>query len=189
MRNPEYYAYVSSQIDIDNFIDYLIIQCYFGNTDSGNIKYWRDQNGGKWRWILYDMDWALFMETYKWNNISQIFNPDGMGVDDWIDTTLHVNLMKNDQFKGEFITRYALYMNSYFTPERLLPIYDAMIAEIESEMPRQLERWPKPENYLSWEDHVAIMRQIIIDKPEIEKQHLREFFGLSNEEMQELFPQ
>ncbi len=189
MRNQAYYEYVASQVDIDNLIDYLIIESYFGNTDSGNIKYWRDQNGGKWRWILYDMDWALFMETYKWNNISQIFNPEGMGVEDWINTTLHVNLMKNDRFKEEFIKRYALYTNTFFNPERLLPIFDAMIAEIESEMPRQLERWPRPANYLSWEDHVAIMRQIIIEKPEIEKKHLQEFFGLSNEEMQELFSQ
>jgi hypothetical protein len=188
MRNQEYYEYVTSQIDIDNFIDYLIIESYFGNTDSGNIKFWRDQNGGKWRWILYDMDWALFMGTYKWNNISQIFNPQGMGAFDWIDTTLHVNLMKNDHFKGEFIKRYALYTSTYFNPERLLPIYDAMIAEIESEMPRQSERWPKPVNYASWEDQVAITRQIIIEKPEIEKKNLQFFFSLSNEEMQELFP-
>jgi hypothetical protein len=188
MRNQEYYEYVTSKIDIDNIIDYLIIESYFGNTDSGNIKYWRDQNGGKWRWILYDMDWALFGETYKWNNISQIFNPQGMGVDDWIDTTLHVKLMKNEHFKEEFIKRYASYINTYFNPERLLPIYDAMITEIASEIPRQLERWPKPANYASWEDHVELLRQIIIEKPEIEKKHLQEFFGLSNEEMKELFP-
>jgi len=189
MRNQAYYDYVASQVDIDNLIDYLIIESYFGNTDSGNIKYWRDQNGGKWRWILYDMDWALFMETYKWNNIAQIFNPHGMGVDNWINTTLHVNLMKNDHFKDEFIRRYALYINTYFSPERLLPIYDAMVAEIASEMPRELERWPRPANYTSWEDHVAMLRQIIIEKPEIEKKHLQDFFNLSNEEMQELFPQ
>jgi len=188
MRNQEYYDYVASQIDIDNFIDYLIVESYFGNTDSGNIKFWRDQNGGKWRWILYDMDWALFMETYTWNNLSQIFNPQGMGAFDWIDTTLHVQLMKNDQFKEEFINRYGLYTSVYFNPERILPIYDAMIAEIKSEIPRQLTRWPKPENYASWEDQVTMMRQIIIEKPEIEKNHLREFFSLNNEEMQELFP-
>lgn len=188
MRNQEYYEYVTSQIDMDNFIDYLIVQSYFGNTDSGNIKFWRDQNGGKWRWILYDMDWALFMTTYKWNNISQIFSPYGMGCDDWIDTTLHVNLMKNDHFQEVFIKRYALYTSTYFNPERLLPIYDAMIAEIESEIPRQLERWPKPVTSLAWEDYVAITRQIIIEKPEIEKINLQFFFSLSNEEMQELFP-
>lgn len=188
MQNQDYYEYATSQIDVDNFIDYLIIQSYFGNTDSGNIKFWRDQNGGKWRWILYDMDWALFMSTYQWNNISQIFNPDGMGFSDWINTTLHVNLMKNEQFRDEFIERYALYTRTIFSPERLLPIYDAMIAEIRSEMPGQLERWPKPAGSVAWEKHVASTRQIIIEKPEIEKDNLRSFFGLSNEEMQVLFP-
>ena len=188
MRDQESFDYVTSQIDVDNLIDYFIVQSYFGNTDSGNIKYWRDQNGGKWRWILYDMDWALFMSTYEWNNISQIFNPDGMGFSDWIDTTLHVSLMNNDQFRDEFIRRYALYINTFFSPDRLLPIYDAMITEIRSEMPRQLERWPKPGGSASWENHVAITRQIIIEKPEIEKRNLQYFFGLSEEEMQELFP-
>lgn len=188
MRNREYYDYVASQVDIDNLIDYLIVESYFGNTDSGNIKYWRNQNGGKWRWLLYDMDWALFMTTYKWNNIAQIFDPHGMGVNDWIDTTLHVNLMKNDCFREEFIKRYALYINTYFKPERLLSIYDAMVAEIESEMPRQLERWPKPVYSLPWEEHVAITRQIIIEKPETEKKNLQSFFRLSDEEMQKLFP-
>lgn len=188
MRIPENYAYVASQIDIDNLIDYLIVESYFGNTDSGNIKFWRDQNGGQWRWVLYDMDWALFPGTYSWNNIAQIFNPDGMGVADWIDTTLHVNLMKNEQFREEFIKRYALYTNTYFSPERLLPIYDAMIAEIASEMPRQLERWPKPIIYASWEDYVEMTRDIIIEKPKIEKLNLQFFFGLSNKEIQELFP-
>lgn len=188
LRIQENYDHVASQVDIDNFIDYLVIQSYFGNTDSGNIKFWRDQNGGKWRWFLYDMDWALFMSTYEWNNIAQIFNPDGMGFDDWIDTTLHVSLMKNEQFRQEFIERYAYYMNTYFTPERLLPIYDAMIAEITSEMPRQKVRWPKPPGVARWEDHVASTRQIIIEKPAIEKQNLKLFFGLSDAEMQVLFP-
>jgi spore coat protein CotH len=188
LRIQENYDYVASQVDIDNLIDYLVIQSYFGNTDSGNIKFWRDQNGGKWRWFLYDMDWALFMSTYEWNNIAQIFNPDGMGFDDWIDTTLHVSLMENDQFREEFIQRYALYMNTYFTPERLLSLYDAMIAEIASEMPRHRARWPRPSGVAKWEDHVASTRQIIIEKPEIEKQNLKFFFGLNDEEMQALFP-
>lgn len=188
LKNQEYYDYVASQIDIDNLIDYLVIESYFGNTDNGNIKYWRDQNGGKWRWILYDMDWALFESTYTWNNIQEIFDPIGMGCFDWINTTLQVNLMKNDQFREKFITRYALYTNTYFRPERLLPIYDAMIAEIESEMPRQLERWPKRAAFGTWEFNVAYVRQILIDKPALEKEHLRSFFHLSEEEMQRLFP-
>jgi spore coat protein CotH len=187
MQNQEYYEYVTSQMDIDNFMDWLIIESYFGNTDLGNIEIWRAQNGGKWRWVLYDMDWALFHGTYTWNNLSeQIFNPDGMGADRWIDTTLQVNLLKNDQFREEFINRYALYTNTYFNPIRLLPIYDSMLAEIKSEMPRNFERWPHI--WGSWELHSGWVRDIIIEKPGIEKKHLQSFFGLSNEEMQELFP-
>ena len=79
-------------------------------------------------------------------------------------------------------------MNTYFTPERLLPIYDAMIAEIVSEMPRQNQRWPKPSGVAKWEDHVTSTRQIIIEKPEIEKRNLQYFFGLSDAEMRVLFP-
>ena len=188
MQNQEYYEYVASQIDIDNLIDYLIIESYFGNTDNGNIKFWRDQNGGKWRWILYDMDWALFQSTYTWNNITEIFSPYGMGCLDWINTTLHVNLMKNESFREEFIQRYALYMNTYFSPDRLLPIYDGMIADIASEMPRQLERWPKRAAFGTWEWNVAYLRQILIEKPELDKKNLQTYFHLSDEEMQELFP-
>jgi len=187
MQVQEYYEYVASQIDIDNYMDWLIIQSYFGNTDLGNIEFWRDQNGGKWRWILFDMDWALFHGTYTWNNLSeQIFNPDGMGSGRQIDSTLQVSLLRNDQFREEFIRRYALYTSTYFNPTRLLPIYDAMIAEIESEMPRQFERWAHI--WGRWELHVGWVRQSIIEKPEIEKKHLQAFFGLSDEEMQELFP-
>ena len=186
MGTQEYYEYVASQVDINNLIDYLIVQCYFGNTDNGNIEFWRDQNGGKWRWILYDMDWALFKGTHTWNNLRLIFNPDGMGVENWIDTTLHVNLLKNEHFREEFFNRYALYTNTYFSPDRLLPMYDAMIAEIASEIPRQRERWPG--YWGSWELHVDFVRQILIEKPELEKQHLQAFFDLSDEEMQVLFP-
>jgi hypothetical protein len=186
LQQQEYYEYVTSQIDMDNFMDYLIIESYFGNTDLGNIEFWRDQNGGKWRWILYDMDWALFHGTYSWNNLEQIFNPDGMGSNQWIDTTLQVNLLKNDRFKEEFIRRYALYTSTFFNPVRLLPMYDSMIAEIKSEMPRNVARWPH--NWGPWELHVGWVRQSIIEKPEIEKDHLQAFFGLSDEEMQALFP-
>jgi len=186
LREQEHYEFVASQIDMDNYIDYLIVQSYFGNTDHGNIKYWRDQDGGEWRWILYDMDWALFKGTHIWNNLRLIFNPEGMGAFNWIDTTLQVNLMENETFREEFIRRYALYTRTLFSPERLLPIYDAMVAEIESEMPRQKERWPS--YWGSWDLHVEFVRDIIMEKPELEKQHLQSFFGLSDEEMQELFP-
>lgn len=186
MQIQEHYEYVASQVDIENLMDYLIVQSYFGNTDNGNIRFWRDQNDGKWRWLLYDLDWALFMGNHIGNNIEEIFNPEGMGSEDWIDTTLHVSLLKNDDFRQKFIQRYALYMNTYFSPERLLPMFNEMVAEIESEMPRNTERWPN--SWGGWDLHVGFVRQILVERPEIERNNLKTFFNLSEEEMRELFP-
>ncbi|MEX1375995.1 MAG: CotH kinase family protein [Eubacteriales bacterium] len=182
------YDYVAERVDIDEFINYLAVECYFSNTDSGNIKYWKSQDGGKWRWIMYDMDWSMFNSTYKWNNISQVFNPEGMGISDLFSTTLHVSLMENSGFRNQFIETYAKCINEYFSAERLLPIFDEMIAKIEPEMQAQVNRWSLPASYSSWERQVKTMRRIIEEKPEIEKQHLKEFFGLSSAEMSRLFP-
>ena len=33
LSNPENYLIVEEQVDIENFIDYYIIQIYVGNTD------------------------------------------------------------------------------------------------------------------------------------------------------------
>ncbi|UYN92927.1 MAG: CotH kinase family protein [Anaerolineales bacterium] len=185
MQVQEHYEYVASQVDIDNLMDYLIVHSYFGNT-SLDIKYWRDQSDGKWRWVLYDLDWALFKGTHTWNNMRAIFNPEGLGDGNWIDTTLQVELLKNEHFREEFIRRYAYYANTYFTPERLLPMFNEMVAEIESEMPRNEQRWPN--NWGGWALHVSFVRQILQEKPEIERNNLQRFFRLSDEEMQELFP-
>ncbi|MCR3923552.1 MAG: CotH kinase family protein, partial [Firmicutes bacterium] len=51
MRQEENYAYVQTQMDVENFIDYWVAQVYFANTDTSNIRFWREKsNEGKWRW-------------------------------------------------------------------------------------------------------------------------------------------
>ena len=73
MSLPENYAYIQSQMDVENFMDYKIAEIYFDNVDAGgNIKYWRPQiEGGRWRWILYDTDWGFGLhdrKAYKHNS-------------------------------------------------------------------------------------------------------------------------
>ena len=59
LEEEEKYQHVASQIDIDNFIDYQVMETFVGNIDwpANNNKFWRSRNeGGKWRWIIYDTD-------------------------------------------------------------------------------------------------------------------------------------
>ena len=55
----ENFSYIKSQIDINELLNYLILQIYSGNGDwpQNNYKLWKTQTGSeKWRWIIHDMD-------------------------------------------------------------------------------------------------------------------------------------
>ena len=67
---------------MESFIDFQIAQIFFDNRDAGgNIRYWRSQEpNSKWRWILYDMDWAMGLhnaDAYAFNSLEFHTSPDG----------------------------------------------------------------------------------------------------------------
>ena len=59
------YAHVGSVIDIDNFIDYQILETFIANADwpANNMRCWQ-ANDNKWRFIFFDGDDALLKEDY-----------------------------------------------------------------------------------------------------------------------------
>ena len=61
-----HYEYVTELVDIPNFIDYNISQIFLSNTDwpNNNIKFWKTQKNGKWRWIMTDCDECMSYEYY-----------------------------------------------------------------------------------------------------------------------------
>lgn len=64
LRDNQHYARVGLMMDTDNFIDHQIAEIFFDNQDAGgNIKYWRQRPGSKWRWLLFDMDWGMEYTT------------------------------------------------------------------------------------------------------------------------------
>lgn len=189
LRDPEAYAHVMSRINAESLMDFLIIQSFYTNRDSGNIKFWRERTpDGIWHWILYDLDWGLFPDTYRQNNLKfDLLDPAGHGHAKIFHTTLQVKLMQNPDFRQAFIERYAWYLNEVFTTERMLTILDDMTEVISSEMPRQIERWGAPASVERWQTNVATLRRIVGEKRELALQNLQATFNLSQEEMRELF--
>ncbi len=59
--DADFYDKLSQMMDIDEYIDYQIIQQFVANTDwvNNNTKVWRKKDGGKFRWILFDTDFGL----------------------------------------------------------------------------------------------------------------------------------
>ena len=55
----ENFNYIQSQVDINQLLNYQILQIYSANGDwpQNNYKLWKpNSDNGKWRWIIHDMD-------------------------------------------------------------------------------------------------------------------------------------
>ena len=140
------YDYVASQIDIDNYIDWCAIEIYVAMEDL-NVKYWRPQTpGGKWRWILYDMDWGfwhLHQIEYaeRLDFFSFFLDPEGTGNNHRDDNDLIRGLLANEGFKQKFIERFVYHCTVTFEPFKVQRRIDELAANIEPYMERSMVKW------------------------------------------------
>ena len=69
--DADFYDKLSQIMDIDEYIDYQIVQQFLANTDwvNNNVKLWRKKDGGKFRWFLYDVDFGLSTSSSASNNM------------------------------------------------------------------------------------------------------------------------
>ncbi len=153
------YEYVKLRMDVDEFIDYMIAEIYFGNTDwpSNNIKFWRPQKtDGKWRWILYDTDFGfgLFNQGATHNTLKFALEANGPSYPNppW-STLILRRLLLNEEFKTSFINRFADYSNTIFKAENVKKVIQKLKSGIKNEMPEHIERWGGDID--SWNANVA----------------------------------
>lgn len=183
LSEKENYEYVCSQVDIDSLINFWIVETYFANADSGNIRYYKTENG-KWRWMLFDLDWGMSETTwYKDYIYMHLLDPDGHGAEGAsMDNSLIRKLLDNEDFRDRFISMYCYHLNTTFQPERTIAILESMAETIESEIIRQDERWRFP-TVDKWNQQVEMLKEILTEKPEIAKKQLCKNFGLSEAEI------
>jgi len=185
LTQDTHYDYIKTQMDVNQFTDYMITEIYCANIDwpGGNIRFWRPQSdGGKWQWILFDTDLSFGAHPngqYNSNSLENALKEGGTGWPnpDW-STFLLRSLLKNESFRNEFIQRLSVHMATTFHHERVIPIIDSLKAIIESEVPRHLERWPMSFSLgNTWEEHIDIMRSFSQLRPAYMRSHLRQRFG------------
>jgi hypothetical protein len=179
VNDPSNYNYIKTQMDIDEFINYFIANIYFRNEDwpHNNMKFWREKNSnGKWRWILFDTDWGFDLwnlpipaDTRLFTRAFQLGNT----------TELSYYLIQNDDFKSEFVQRFASHLNTTFRPERVLNILDSLKCRISLEMNRHINRWGMPASYAAWEDNFQIMYAFAYQRVPTMIQQIMEEFNIS----------
>ncbi len=154
-------AVATQYVNISSFIDYHLAVIYFQNFDIGNIKQWRAQDGGTFRWMLYDQDYGFHLwpeEVYlpamardysDYDNMFAFYtNPEGTS-NGWPNAggrTLFLRrLLLNKDFESQFITRCLDLLNTDFRSQRVRAIIERLAAQIRPEIPAHLARW-------SWEN-------------------------------------
>lgn len=183
MSETENYEYVKTKLDIENFIDYHILQMYLRNFDwpANNIDAWKEKNeNGKWKWLFYDIDAAFGNYNYNMFNHmtptdSSIIWPNSLG-----STALFRNLIENQDFKNQFIARYAELLNNDFQKDPLIEKLNKLEKLFFPEMPRHIKRWNYYESISDWRDTLDNTIVNFIEKrPCVVEKHLTEFFDIS----------
>lgn len=171
MTDQANYEYVKTELNVLSLIDYFctntwIASQYWLNWDTA---WWKGNNESgeakKWRYTLWDMDGSLgsytnwgippiltaFTEPCYGENLS---NPGGQG-----HTLIMSALQENEDFFDTYINRYADHVNSTFRCENAIAHLDSMLAIVEPEMPRQIERWGGTMN--EWQNNVEAIYDFV----------------------------
>jgi len=173
-------------VDVENYLDYVILQIYCNNQDLNNIRVYRSSEGdGKWRWILFDTDlgflatrnsvkaWASTSNGGKVGSISEQYN------------LLFTELMKNASVRDYFLTRFGELLATDLSAEsvvgRIQEIYDA----IAPEMKLHCKRWNWKVS--SWQEEGGKLISYVKGRPATLVSQLIDEFDLDSAQAQHYF--
>ena len=178
------YNHVATQIDINEYINYLIHKIFIGYVIfEYNNKYWRErERTGKWRWLANDLEHAfgsqLSGHDYWENTLADVSGSTG-NLPRWT-TFLFENLLKNTRFRDEFIQRFASYLNTIYRPEVTIAVADSLQALFMQQMPRHINKWGTPHTMLSWNMNVNYIKEFLQNRPGHMRSHIAGEFGVED---------
>ncbi len=194
LSKTEHYEHMKTLLDIDHYLDYYTAQVYLGNTDwpQNNIDFWRlrteydpDQPAGKdgrWRWLLYDIDFSFnYYAPPDVDMLEWVTAEEDMRFGEKWPNKLFINLLENEQFKSDFVTRIAGHLNTTFQPERIHNIIDNFEETLETEIKTHVDRWNRPTSHHHWRNGYAgigEMREFTDERPDYLRQQVLEHFDI-----------
>lgn len=184
MAYEENYNYIKEKLDIDSLITFWVAETYSTNNDIVNCRLFShpDIDNGKWKFIFYDLDYALY--NYRVNYYTFMTDIEGMG-EAKISTDIMRNLMVNKEFKQRFVEILSDILNNQLTDERILDYIDNIYNLILPEMPRNQKRWGQTMN--EWNSAVNELKTFVENRRSYLLSQTKYYFGLSNLEMKEYF--
>ncbi len=191
LANATHYNYVKNRIDINEFINYQLVQIFVANTDwpSNNLDIWHEQ-GGKARWLLYDTDFGMGRQWTGGN--PRTANPPSFNAinaatqqtqtgwpNDRAATRILKNLLDNDEFKNEFIQRYATQLSTLFQTSRTTGIVNDLRNTMSPEMQGQMDKFNlNGASMNNWNADVDNVISWLTQRPDFVYTNIRSHFGI-----------
>lgn len=195
------YEYVKTLMDTRSFTDAWITNIFVMNTDwpGNNLVYWRRNKDfdpyappgldGRWRWAILDTDFGFGLNFFYVPGVNQgaAHNTLELASDpnsnNWPNpkwSTLFLRkLLGNNEFRNDFINRFADLLNTTFKEENVISVIDSIQAALEPEMQEHINRWRRPVSLQEWHDNLNTMRLFAAQRPGYMRQHIRAKFSLS----------
>lgn len=137
LTNATNYAAAAGKLDIDAFIDYVLLNFYLGNYDWSHQNWYasfrRNHPNGRWRFHSWDAEHVLRSETEDFTNDNENATP----------TFIHQRLATNAEYRMRFADRtHKWFFNGgLLTTARLTEICNRQFNEIDSAMRCESARW------------------------------------------------
>jgi len=137
LENNDHYQIAKTYIDIENYIDYNVLEIFSGNRDwphNNQLAFRIRKPGERWRWILWDVDagfipYGLYFDTLDWASR------------DHETTVIFRKLLENSEFRNAFIVRFTDLMNTMFSPENVISMVDSFASVIRDDITFETNRW------------------------------------------------
>ena len=179
MADPEKYAWAAERLDMSAMADWLLLEAYFNNLDTGgNIRYiYGDNTGGKWRPGFFDLDIAMVNRTPSFQPV--LYDGDQVNV-------LVQSLVASPEFQALIAERAVVLLENGLADNLTLDVIEECIAELEPEIERDAKRWKYPVS--EWTFGIQSLRGYFTDaRIELYIQEISNLLRLTPEEQQELF--
>ena len=195
MSDPELYADLLTQMDMQSFIDWMCTNIYIGNTDSrplgGNVFTWQavhpswlKYGDGRWRWMLYDLDNSF---GYGINQEGPSYEIDSFVDFPWfygsglLDDEPMTDLMVNENFRRQFVLTFMDMANENFAPAHVLPLLDDLEERYSAAAQKSFDRWNDTPLDMPFDEQVEEMRDFFRNRYDAIVPCLAEHFSLEGE--------
>ena len=169
-------------LDIENYLDYVILQMYTCNQDLGNVKLYCSEQDKRWKWVFFDIDLSYQIDR---NNVRDWLNGSEVGTITSQDATLFQNLMDNAALKDAFLTRFGELLATTLSSENVVGRIETRYNLIKDEMKRNCERWDWSTG--TWNRYVKAMVKYANERPGKLIGYLRDAFHLSDAQTRHYF--